>query len=90
VKVTEPLALAVNVPAVLLLIWKVQLALVLVPFTVGLAQVLLSTVELALGVIVKLPEVVSPPLRALRVTVKVCAVPTSLTPLGEIVMLAST
>jgi hypothetical protein len=56
VKVTLPPALAVKLPAVALLIWKVQLALVLVPFTVGLAQVLLSTGLLALGVIVKLPR----------------------------------
>src|SRR5262245_58408786 len=88
--VTRAVALAVKVPAVLLLMVTVQVAVL--PLTVGAPQVLLSEpgAGLTLGVIAPKVGVPVPSGNAVTVIVKVCGVPTSLTPLGPMGMLAST
>src|SRR5262245_18946598 len=88
--VTRAVAVAVNVRAVLLLMVTVHVSVL--PLIAGAPQVLLSEpgAGLPLGGLAPNVGVPVPPGNAVTVIVKVCGVPTSLTPLGPMVMLAST
>src|SRR2546425_8329563 len=95
VTVTPPMvtwaeALAVKLPAEPLLMVSVQVAVLLT--MVGAPQVVLwlSGAGLTDGVMLVKTTGLAPSGRALTVMVKVWAVPTSFTPLGAIVILAST
>src|SRR5262245_6177736 len=90
--VTRAVEVGVTVTDVLLLLVTSTVHVAVLPLIVGPPQVLLSEpgAGLTLGVIAPNVGVPVPPGKAVTVIVKVCGVPTSLTPLGPMVMLAST